>query len=130
MESMPLDCGTRFATSQKWKSSTAPSLLGLFFLSQFEEVTHGTHRNLNQRTWRERGTGQKRSRSPFPTRQRKFCGGGFCQGCTACSGPAGGTRGRESERGGGLARRDPGWREWIGTEKARKSGRRISEARL
>src|SRR5262245_40361163 len=75
------------------------------FLNSVEEITHGTHRYHNQRTWRERGTGQARSRSPFPTRQRKFCGGGFRQGCTACSGPEGGARGRECEQGGGLARR-------------------------
>jgi hypothetical protein len=35
---MPLNCGTRFATPQNGKNSTAPSLLGLFFLTQWRKL--------------------------------------------------------------------------------------------
>src|SRR5262252_3228202 len=67
------------------------------FLKSFEEIARGTHRNLNQRTWRERGRGQTRSRSPFSIHQRKFRGGELCQDRTAGSGPEGDARSWESQ---------------------------------
>jgi hypothetical protein len=96
-----------------------------------EEITHGTHRNLSQRTWRERGTGQRRRVGLlFQLVKENLPGEDFAKITPLVPGL------KEVLEAGNLSVVGA-WQEEltpagerIRIEKARKCGRRISEARL